>query len=151
MTRMRQKSAFIVSSGAHLILPEMKPLSNANLLSKQSMGEWGKGKSCPHFALFGKTRGSNKGCRHKVGLQLIFLCWEVGLILGWSRGPAGCLSLSLPPLHTSQIITYLDFTLTAFLPQVKKSPSVWVMVRGQGEAEQGWTMGEINTPSFPHM
>lgn len=97
MTSMREKeSAFIVSLGTQLIMPEMRLLSNANLLSKQSMDERGKGKSCPHFGMFGKTRGSNKSPQHKVEAQLIFLCWEVGLILGRSRGPDGRLSLSLP-------------------------------------------------------
>lgn len=70
----KKKSAFIVSLGTQLIMPEMKPLSNANLVSKQSMGGCGKGTGCPHFGLFGKTRGSNKGPRHKVEPQLIFLC-----------------------------------------------------------------------------
>ncbi len=85
MTSMGEKKEFDVSLGTQLKMPEMKQLSNANLSSKQSMGECGKGTSCPHFVLFGKTRGSNKGPRRKVELQLIFLGREVGLILGWSR------------------------------------------------------------------
>lgn len=135
-------------------MPEMKSLSNANLLSKQSMGKCGKGKSCPHFGLFGKTSGSNKGPWHKLELQLIFVCCEVGES-GLDFRPVTRTwwpHLSPSLLHTSQIITYLDFTLTAFLLQVKKSLSVWMSerewVREGGKSEAVINSGEINMPLF---
>lgn len=47
--RKNKTPSFIVSLGTQLIMPETKLISNANLLGKQSMGEWGKRTSCPHF------------------------------------------------------------------------------------------------------
>lgn len=47
--RKTKTPSFIVSLGTQLIMPETKLISNANLLGKQSMGEWGKRTSCPHF------------------------------------------------------------------------------------------------------
>lgn len=76
------------------------------------MGECGEGELCPHFGLFGKTRGSNQGDEHKVELQLIFPRREAG----WIRGRA-TKNRWLPfflCVGFGQIITYLDFDLTAF-------------------------------------
>lgn len=59
-------------------MPETKLLSKSNLLSKQSMGDCGKGAGRPHLGLFGKTRGSNKGPQTQGGTTINILVLRSG-------------------------------------------------------------------------